>query len=166
MAGKKAELVVKDHGWVELMKHAKEIKDSKVKVGVLDEGDGAAVHDAGGVLTVAEIAAIHEFGTQDGHIPERSFVRSTFDEKHEELVELGKELMKKVLEGKIPVDRALNVLGAKLATEIKKKITVDGVPPPNAESTVIAKGSSRPLVDTGRMVNAITWAIIGKGSSE
>lgn len=164
MAGKKAELIVKDLGWTEMLKRAKEIKDRRVKVGVLDSGEGAAMHDPDGDLSVAEIAAVNEFGTQDGRIPERSFVRSTFDEQREELVELGKELIAKVFEGKIDVNKALNMLGAKLATEIKKKITLgDGVPPPNAEATIAAKGSSRPLVDTGRMVNAITWAILGKG---
>jgi hypothetical protein len=60
------------------------------------------------------------------------------------------------------------VMGSTLANAMKRKI-VDGagVPPPNAPSTVAKKGSSRPLVDTGRLVNAITWAsIVGGGKAK
>lgn len=143
----------------EVLKRAREIREMRVKVGVLSSGKGAVEHP-GSDLTVAEIAAILEFGTEDGHIPARPALRSTFDAQREELVKLGAKLIDKVLDGKMDTRTALNVLGAKLAAETKKTITTgDGVPPPNAPSTIAAKGSSRPWVDTGRTVGAITWQV-------
>jgi hypothetical protein len=32
--------------------------------------------------------------------------------------------------------------------------------PPNAESTIKAKGSSNPLIDTGQMINSIRWEYV------
>jgi hypothetical protein len=158
----KPSIIDKDHGWAALFKRVKEIKDSYVKVGVLADDAKGGMHVPGADLTVAEIAVVHEFGA--GIVPERSFVRSTFDARREELVELGKKLMTGVIDGKIKLKPALDVMGSTLATAMKRKITEGaGVPPPNAPSTVAAKGSSRPLVDTGRMLGAITWASIVGG---
>lgn len=159
-----AKIIDRDLGWRDLFKRVGEIKNSYVKVGVLDDAKGSALN---GNLTVAEIAVVNEFGTEDQHIPSRPFVRSTFDEQREDLTALGKNLMGAVIDGKISTLRALNIMGAKLATEVKKKITTGaGVPPPNAPSTVAGKGSDRPLVDTGRLVNAITWQAIVGGKSD
>lgn len=156
----KVTVEVKDKGWLEFFKNVHEIRNARVRVGVLADTDKGGLHVEGGDLTVAEIAAVQEFGTEDDRVPERSFVRSTFDEKREELTKLGSDLMGEVLDGKMKVPRALGLLGAKAAAEMKKKITMgEGVPPPNAPSTIAAKDSDRPLVDTGRMLNAITWSV-------
>lgn len=157
---KKSKLVDKDLGWTKMLQRAAEIKNARVKVGVLADDSKGGMHVPGADLTVAEIAAVHEYGTQDGHIPERSFIRSTFDKKREELVAVGKRMMGDVLRGRIGVKQALNMMGSALASEVKSAITDgEGIPPPNAPSTIAAKGSSRPLVDTGRMLNAVTWVI-------
>lgn len=187
----KAKLVEKDHGWRAFIERVKQIPNSHVKVGVLADDARGGLHVPGGKLTVAEIAAVNEFGTEDGRIPARSFVRSTFEEEREHLVDLGKELMRKVLEG-MSVEQALNIMGSTLATAIKKKITVgEGIPPPNAPSTLrrkamkgkgvraargkpsfdqkfeASKAGVRTLVDTGRLLGAITWSVVlGKGEPE
>ncbi len=162
----------KDKGLLKAFKTALEIKYARVKVGVLASSPqgGAPVSGPGGVegaasgqargITVAQLASILEFGTEDGHIPPRPALGSTFDRMHGELVEMGKKLIKAALDGKITVSKGLNILGAKLANEVKKSITAGaGVPPPNAPSTIRQKGSSRPWVDTGRTVGAITWQV-------
>lgn len=153
-------IVKKDTGWIELFERAYEIaKGGKVKVGFLDEGPGAETHP-GSKLTVAQIASILEFGTEDGHIPARSVVRSTFDAKHEMLTELSGKLIGQILDGRMNVDRALGILGLTLATEMKKTVTVGPhVQPENAPSTIAQKGSDRPWVDTGRTIGAATWAL-------
>lgn len=168
--GHGARLEDRDLGWKAFFERVK-IKDARVKVGVLASGKGGE-REVGpdgtpGDLTVAEIAAIHEFGTQDRSVPERSFLRSTFDEKREELAKMGKALLLRVLDGKLTVRQALEAMGMKLAAETKKKITAGaGIPPPLRPSTVAAKGSDRPLVDTGRLLNAITWAVENSGDKE
>lgn len=162
----RVKVVDKDRGWAQFWKAIDSMKGkgAYAKVGVLADAEEGGLHVPGATLTVAEIAAVQEFGTEDGSIPSRSFVRSTFDEQKEELAEMARRLFFLILQGKQTTGNALNVLGAKLAAEIKKKITTGaGVPPPNAPSTIAAKGSDRPLVDTGRLVNAIAWAVFGKG---
>lgn len=154
-----AKVTDKDTGWIALVSRVAKMKGAFAKVGILAEGKGDE-EEEGSDLTVAQIAGILEFGTEDGHIPERSFVRSTFDEKREEMMAMSAKLVVGIVAGTMDVDRALNILGAFLAAAIKNKVTVDGVPPPNAPSTIAAKGSDRPLVDTSRMINAISWVLI------
>lgn len=156
-------VIDRDRGWRAMIKAVDALAggNSYAKVGVLaDDSKGGAHVDDTEELTEAELAGILEFGTSDGRIPERSFVRSTFDEQREVLTDMGAKLLFQIIEGKISLGNALNAMGAKLAAEIKKKVTVEGVPPPNAESTIEAKGSDRPLVDTGRMINAVTWQLV------
>lgn len=145
----------KDLGWKALFERIEKAKNEKVKVGVLaDDAKGSEDH---GGLTVAELAAILHYGTQDGHIPARPFLAMAFDQQREVLAKMGGELFGQVLDGKIDTDKALGLMGLKLATEAKKVITTTDSLAPNAPSTVAAKGSSRPLVDTGRLLGAITW---------
>lgn len=173
-------VVDKDLGWAAWFDSMKEIRTSYVKVGVLD--DGQTYEDG---LTVAEIAAVHEFGTEDGRIPERSFVRATFDLESAALTKLAEKLFQRVVFGKMSTTDALNVLGAQLAADIKRRIQ-QGIDPPNAMRTALAKvmkGKTRrlfkrpaqnlgealaqagalaavkPLIDTGRLLNAVTWAV-------
>jgi hypothetical protein len=163
---KKTRVIDKDHGWREMMRRAEQIKHARVKVGVLsDEGQGG-LHVPGSDLTVAEIAVVNEYGTQDKVVPARPFLRPTFDEQVEGLASMGKKLIRAVLDGKMDVEQALGIMGSKLATEVKRKITSGpGIPPPNRPAVAARKqakgaGAIRTLVDTGRMVGAITWAVV------
>jgi hypothetical protein len=135
------------------------IGDARVKVGVLASKGGGAVHDDSGI-TMVELAAIHEFGSPAANIPERSFIRRTFAEKNTELVQLQARVARALIAEKVSVTQALNVLGAWAAGEIKKTVTAGPhIPPPLKPETVARKGSDRPLVDTGRLVDAITWEV-------
>jgi hypothetical protein len=174
----RAKVVDRDLGWRAMLKAVDSLAGgSYAKVGVLaDDSKGGAETDGG--LTVAELATVLEFGTDDGRIPSRPFLRDTFDEKRDELKQNASALLFKILDGKQSVGGALNILGMKLASETKKTITTgEGVPPPNAPSTIERKSvektrilksgwkkstltlNSRPLVDTGRLLNAITWSV-------
>lgn len=156
--GGHVKVVDKDTGWAALFKRAAEIRHAAVKVGVLADGKGGE-YEPGVALTVAQIAGVVHYGTADGHIPPRPFLTMAFDEQREELAAMGKAFMPEVIEGKMPLDRALNIMGAKLAAEAKKVISIGDKLEENKPSTVAAKGSDRPLVDTGRLLGAIAWAI-------
>lgn len=110
-------------------------------------------------ISLVELAAIHEFGSPAARIPERSFIRRTFDAKHVEIRALATKLAAKIVDGKMSVDKALTVLGQFCAAEVKKTITRDRIPPPLKPATVEAKGSDRPLVDSGRLLGAITYEV-------
>lgn len=160
-----------DRGWDRLKKlvDAEAEKESYVKVGYLDDG-GKGSEVRSDDLTNAELGAVMEFGTEDKVIPARPHVRPTFEEKREELGRDARKLIELILDAKMTVKRALGILGAKLAAEIKKKVTLgSGVPPPNAPSTLKkkvaltrkgSKGSPRTLIDTGRLIVSLTWSVI------
>lgn len=159
-----SKIIDKDTGWSAFFSRVAKMKGAHAKVGILAEGAGAEEED-GSPLTVAQIAGILEFGTEPDengkqHIPERSFVRSTFDEKREEMMAMSAKLVVGIVAGTMDVDRALNILGAFLAAAIKNKVTIDGVPPPNAPSTIAKKGDDKPLINTSRMINAVTWVLV------
>jgi hypothetical protein len=117
-------------------------------------------------LSLVQIAAINEFG--GGNVPERSYLRSTFDEKARvyrrrltrgleqavdaAIVRNGKGTMTATLE------RALQTLGTQVARDVQMKVR-DLRDPPNAAITIERKGSSNPLVDTGRLRGSIDWEI-------
>jgi hypothetical protein len=142
-------------------------RDSYVKVGFLDAGKGA---EKRGELTNAEIAARMEYGSEDGTQPPRPAVVPTFDQQRGALVVLAEKLIGGILDGVMTVERALGIMGATLAAEIKKKITTGPeIPPPNAPSTarkkkkLTRKGATmgiRTWIDTGRLIASLTWAVI------
>lgn len=171
----------RDLGWSDFVKGVVKMHDARVAVGILDDGE----EYPDGELSVAEVGAINEFGTEDGHIPARSFLRETFDEQRDALDMLARLYAQRILFAKSTPEDAMNALGATLAAAIKKRIAA-GIDPPNAESTALAKAARgktakffrrparnlgealaqvgalaavKPLVDTGRLLNAITWAV-------
>ena len=150
----------KDRGWRALQAFAKKVaaKQATVHIGVIDDGSRD-----GGDLTNAELAAIHEFGAPGANIPERSFIRSTFDTNQAKYRDLLKRLGKAVLLKRQSVVDALGILGATMAADIKKRVTSGPhIPPPLAAATARRKGSDRPLVDTGQMINAVTWKVVSR----
>jgi hypothetical protein len=163
-----------DRAWKQAIKHpalagiAK--RDSHVKVGVLSNGTGV-----GGGIGVVELAAIHEFGSPAANIPERSFIRRTFHAKVGVLHTVIGNLAKKVVAQELTMSMALNQLGALGASWVKSTITNHEVTPKTSVATDVAKNrragrpdnaSTTTLVDTGRMLNAITWAVKLRGGDE
>lgn len=139
-------------------------EDAHVQVGILASKGGNDRHDDD-ELTIAEVAKINEFGAPNHGIPERSFIRSTFRNNEAELKKMTARAAKGYVAGKVSLARALDILGAWGANKIKRTITSgNGVPPPNAAATIQAKGSTRTLVDTGRMLNAISWEVVNAGT--
>lgn len=150
----------------------KRIRDNLRKLDKASTGDGPGVFvgvrsDAGDDedgTPLTAIAAVNEFGSADGHVPERSFLRSTVDANREAYVALlGKALDRAYSGGGSPkatLKRLLGRLGAKAAGDVQKTITkLDS--PPNAPATVAKKGSDNPLIDTGRLRQSIDWKVTG-----
>ena len=130
-------------------------KDASVKVGVLE---GSGEHDGG--FSMVELAAVHEFGSPANNIPSRSFIRATFVNNREEAARVLQRLAKGIVTNKLEVDQALGVLGLWGANAVKRYITSGKVVPPLKPATIARKGSSKPLVDTGQLVNSITWKVV------
>lgn len=104
--------------------------------------------------TIIEIAAYNEFGTDT--IPERPFLRTTIKENRAKYIELVKDLMVKIVNGKLAADKAVAILAEKAVADVQTKIdTIKS--PPNTELTKEWKGSSNPLIDTGLMRKSVNW---------
>lgn len=137
-----------------------------VKVGVLAAAGGNAKAGEGDI-TMIELAAIHEFGSPAAGIPERSFIRSTFerDDVQKNLTTMAGRLAKAVVDDRMAWDQALGMIGAwavgQVKSTIKNRLTTGPEDQANKPSTIARKGSTLPLVDTGRLINAITWLVSG-----
>lgn len=93
------------------------------------------------------------------NIPERSFVRSTFDEKNDEWMDFLETQIEKVCELEIDARTVFERLGSRIAADIQKKMN-DIRTPKNTAITIANKGSSNPLVDTGELKRHVTWKVV------
>lgn len=113
-----------------------------------------------GITDLVTVAAANEFGTDT--VPERSFMRSTFDEDKEQLATIKAAEAQAVLAGTKTVETSLALIGAYHAGRIQAKIH-SHPPPPNAPATIAAKGSTGTLIDSGQLVQSITHVETIKG---
>lgn len=131
-----------DRGFDKLKQLGRQLRDGNTycKVGIIgDKKNAGDVRGKGGITTV-DLALVHEFGSPSRHIPERSWIRSTFDQQTVKLNNLSKFYVRKIYEGKLTPERALGLLGAEFAADIKNRVTQGSpIPPPNAERTINAK---------------------------
>lgn len=96
--------------------------------------------------------------TRSVKIPERSFLRAGHDKYSDEVLKKVERALCQVLNGKMSEDQFLDMAGRMLATKIKTYAR-DLNTPPNSNITINNKGSSNPLVDTGNMIEGITWRV-------
>jgi len=143
----------KDLGWKGIALDFKELNGMGVKVGLMggEEADGTSIVDIG---------VYNEFGTNS--IPARPFMGTTADRYRDTIYKYTETLVGQMIDGKYTVRQVLNYMGlwyqAKIQMVIREAKTWAV---PNAPSTVAIKGSSSPLIDTGRMVGAIRYEIVG-----
>lgn len=110
-------------------------------------------------------AASNEFGTRDGRIPERSFIRAAVDENAAAINDVADRLWAQVTDGRMTKKLALAKMGEVIQRHIQRKITTLRHPI-NAASTVAKKKSSNPLIDTGRMRASIRWILAKTSDGE
>lgn len=133
-------------------KHIKLPKDitgpTKVKVGF----------PAGEVSTdIVDRAIWNHYGTSRG-IPPRPFLLNAMRKNRGKYLRAMKEAAGEILRGESTLASVMTRLGILAQGDIQKEIT-DLKTPPNAPSTIKAKGSSNPLIDTGEMRSKVTWKV-------
>lgn len=107
---------------------------------------------------LAVIAAVNEFGSRDGRIPERSFLRVPIRQNLPELTKTMRMLLKQVVNGNLTVRQMFDSVGERAVGYSVEAISA-GIQPPNAPSTIRQKGSSQPLVDSGRLLQSLTYVV-------
>lgn len=126
----------------------------------------AAVHEFGAAITVTpkmrsflHYAGIHlKAGTAQVNIPERSFLRSTVAENKDVAVSALARGINDALVGNGDARAPFETLGRNMAGMVQRKIQA-GLSPPLSAATMARKGSSKPLIDTGSLLQSITWEV-------
>ena len=106
----------------------------KIYVGIVGSADSE----------VLKIAHAHEYGTEK--LPERSFIRASFDADQDKLDEIIKGSVEKVLSGAISADAAANAIGAQAAQLVQNFIDDNRVKP---KSDYSKKTQHTTLYETG-----------------
>ena len=105
--------------------------------------------------SLAAIGATHEFGSPKRRIPQRSFLRDTFDineRKYANLLELG---VAAAIAKNVRPEQTLFKVGQVARGDVVKRFN-DGIGPALSQTTIDRKGSDLQLVDTGALRSSIT----------
>ena len=131
---------------------------------------------------IAEIAAVHEFGTRipvtdkmrawfaaQGYplkkttthivIPERSFIRAGFDESEKEFLDEARKWLIEAFRKGTPSETVLNALGLQLQGMMQTYLR-NVSEPPLSDMTIEMTSRSNPLVHTGHLLRAIVYEVV------
>jgi len=183
-----ARVIDRDLGWKAIKREMLKAKTLEVVVGILEgakdsegvsiaeyatynEFGGTAKHQGGTRYSVSSegakfvsnsfVGPVHGVtGAHDIVIPSRPFMRTAFDEAREKI---GKDMNtqgKRMALGKATAQQALTIIGQRHAARVQNVITGRNFLPKLAPQTIKAKkGSTKTLVDTGAMVNAVQISV-------
>lgn len=141
-----------DRGWKAIKRELLLAQYREVAVGILEGSKGAKG------ASLPEYATYNEFGTET--IPSRPFMATSFDESRVLIDADFAKQSRALVSGTRTADQALTIVGQKHAERIKETITGRNFLPKLAERTIRAKnGSTKTLVDTGAMVNAVQISV-------
>ena len=147
-------VVFTDKGLKKILAEVKRIAGMQVQVGLV--GAKAEAPTADGRLTVAEAGIINEFGSGDGHVPRRSFLRDPMHQQRGLVTSLLLQAAGDVATLKATPEAVCDRIGTRLALVVSDAILAGGTPHEgNAASTIKKKGFDEPLVDTGTMLDAV-----------
>lgn len=158
-----ARAVVKDidRGWQSIEKELVAFRGASVLIG-FQEGEVTKKEVKGqrekeGGLSMAQIAASNEFGAKN--VPARPFMRTSFDENVSKINKLVNLQYQAVQDGKKSAEKALTAIGVVMVGLIQQKIRAI-VSPPNSPRTIGIKGSSKPLIDFGQMIQSVREKVV------
>jgi len=145
----------RDLGWKAIKREVERAQRREVAVGILQGST-----DSEGT-SIAEYATYNEFGTED--VPSRPFMAMSFDENVAAINSDFNRQSKRLVAGEVTADQALTIIGQKHAGRVQNTITGRNILPALAPSTIAAKkGSTKTLVDTGAMTNAVQIEVRGR----
>ena len=165
---------IKDTHNYSLHDRLKELNGARVRVGIVGESDSklltyAAVNEYGANIKITPKMRnfLHWIGihvkNETTHIiiPERSYIRATFDNKKvfDKLKKKIQPLLKSVLNGGNEASDILDFIGLQLTSDVKSTIA-NMKEPVNHPVTIKRKGKGKGLlVDSGRLTNAISYEV-------
>jgi len=144
-----------------------QLDGAKAQAGIWSDEDGfqamkAIVHERGVTIEVTEAMRgffLANFGvrlrddTNVIEIPPRPFVEPGIRENIDEYSDIIEAMLGQVVVGDSSPKKMLTTIAERMASNIRKELGEHG--PPLSGLTIQAKGSAEPLVDTGRLRQAI-----------
>ena len=172
---------VKDTRNYSLREKLEKLNGKKVKVGIVGESDSklltyAAANEYGANIAIPEDGRmrrkLHSLGihlkAETTHIiiPERSYVRSTFDNKnyYQELRKKLQSPFEEVLNNKRDPETLLDLIGLQYVANVRRTIRDMKEPENHPVTQEIKNGKGRKkgiLVDSGRLVRSIAYEVTG-----
>lgn len=150
----------RDLGAKKKMAAFKELSELAVVVGY--PGDGPMHASADGEksnFTVAQLAVVHEFGSPVNNVPARPFMQQTWWRNRHETKKKSLMAFYMAITAHWSPKQALQNLG--LFYEDKVRDTIDnGYFRPLKQATIEAKGSSKPLIDTGDLRRRVATKVV------
>ncbi|MDT3693283.1 MAG: hypothetical protein ROM03_02630 [Mucispirillum sp.] len=122
----------------------------KLQFGTVDVGFFKGTHTYPNGKDVTEVARDNDKGTK--RIPERPFMIPAGNKAANKTINITVQSIASGLDEQ----QALSKAAIMFKNAIQREIT-NLKEPPNAESTILKKGSSNPLIDTGVMRSKVEW---------
>lgn len=122
---------------------------AEVRVGFLDN----ATYPDG--TSVALVAVVQDFGSPVNGIPPRPFFRNMVADKSPQWPNTMANLLRA---NNYDARLTLGQMGAGIAGQLRQSIH-DTNAPPLAASTIAAKGHTKPLVDTGHLLQSVDFEV-------
>lgn len=97
--------------------------------------------------------------TKEIVIPERSFLRSGFDDVHMKAIERAERILPLVIEGKVPETQLYELVGTILRDGIKDYARDLKEPEKHPFTLKREGGAANPLINTGDMINEIEYEV-------
>ncbi len=144
-----------DLGFTEILKDGDFLNGIVTDIGILPE-DAHQTYKRGDKLVI--VAAKNEFG--DGNIPQRSFLRSTFDSQHKSWVRKLARHMRKKTPRDVLNKEITEFMGKTAQKSIQRTIAVLKSPP-NRPRTVLRKGFNNPLIESRKLYRSIKYKNAG-----
>lgn len=147
-----------DHAKIQAFLDRAKSAARQVNVGFPDNG----AKEADGT-SVAMIAAVQNFGSPEQGIPERPFLTQAITKNQLNFIKLNRKNILKILEDKMTSEDALGQLGAYAAGQVQVEIKTGEFQELSPRTIARRKkNSTRPLYDTGQMVQSVTYVLVDK----
>lgn len=159
---------VRDLGIGKLREDVATMQRQRVTVGY--QGPSGAAQHPNADASIAQVAAWQEFGTPGsddrtydqarGHIPSRPFVRTGLAKYQAEIAEAIKAAFRRVLDGDATVEEAQAGVGERMVEAVQQTILdARAWAKPLAQSTIDRKGHDDPLIESGAVYDATSYAV-------
>jgi hypothetical protein len=163
-----------DHGWDKIKNEIKDLKDIVIEVGLFGNDEKnpktniayrGIIQEYGAIIQVTNkmkgyFAAVFHVRKSDRPIviPKRPFTAEAFDLNQSKLEKFVADEYDKTITGKQTTEKMIERIGVLHESQIKKSIQ-SGNWTPNSSMTSTIKGSSKPLIDKGEMLQNVTFKV-------